>query len=230
MSVKSSGLSALSSALDLVFHQNKLRGKVAYLVVGDSDLVLLSCALVARGDVQDTVGIDVEGDLDLGDASWCWRDGSQVELAKVMIVLCHGPLALVHLDGDGGLVVRVCGEGLGLLGGNGGVPLDEAGHNSSSSLDTKRQRSHVQQEQIGDSFTGVSSQDGGLDSSSVGNSLVRVDGSIELLPIEEVLEKFLDLGNPGGSSDKNDVINRALVHLGIPHGLLHRLQGTLEEV
>ncbi len=30
-----------------------------------------------------------------------------------------------HLNGDGGLVVAVGGEGLGLLGGNGGVALDE---------------------------------------------------------------------------------------------------------
>ncbi len=31
----------------------------------------------------------------------------------------------MYLNGDGGLVVAVGGEGLGLLGGNGGVPLDE---------------------------------------------------------------------------------------------------------
>merc|ERR1719154_680463 len=109
--------------LGIIHHAlNVLLGQTA-LVVGDGDLVLLSGALVASRDVQDTVGVDVERDLDLRDASWCWRDGSQVELAKEMVVLGHGPLALVHLDGDGGLVVGVGGEGLGLLGGDGGVPL-----------------------------------------------------------------------------------------------------------
>ena len=42
----------------------------------------------------------------------------------VLAVLGHGPLSLVHLDGDSGLVVAVGGEGLGLLGGSGGFPLD----------------------------------------------------------------------------------------------------------
>ena len=76
-----------------------------------------------------------------------------------MVVLGHGPLALVHLDGDGGLVVGVGGEGLGLLGGDSGVPLDEAGHDTTSSLDTKGQRSNIKQEQVGHSLAGTSGQD-----------------------------------------------------------------------
>ena len=35
-----------------------------------------------------------------------------------MVVFCHGPLTLVHLDGDSGLVVAVGDEGLSLLGGD----------------------------------------------------------------------------------------------------------------
>ena len=46
-------------------------------------------------------------------------DFSKVELAEEMVVLGHGPLSLVHLDGDGGLVISVDVEGLGLLGGDG---------------------------------------------------------------------------------------------------------------
>ena len=38
---------------------------IIYLVVGDGDLVLLASALVASRHVQDAVGVDVEGDLDL---------------------------------------------------------------------------------------------------------------------------------------------------------------------
>merc|ERR1712183_840913 len=147
-----------------------------------------------------------------------------------MVVLGHGPLSLVHLDGDGGLVVAVGGEDLGLLGGDGGVPLEEGGHHPASSLDTERQRSHVKQEKVRDGLALVSSEDGGLDSGSVGHSLVRVDGLVQLLTIEEVLQQLLDLGAPGGASDQHDVVDGALVHLGVPHGLLNGLQGTLEEV
>ena len=44
-----------------------------------------------------------------------------------MVVLGHGPLSSVHLDG--------------LLIGDGGVPLDQGGHHSSGGLDTQRQGS-----------------------------------------------------------------------------------------
>merc|ERR1719154_795612 len=101
--------------LGIIHHALNVLLRQTALVVGDGDLVLLSGALVASRDVQDTIGVDVEGDFNLRDASRCWRDGSQVEFSKEMIVLGHGPLALVHLDGDGGLVVGVGGEGLGLL-------------------------------------------------------------------------------------------------------------------
>ncbi len=35
-----------------------------------------------------------------------------------------------------------------------------------------------------------------LDGGTVGHSLVRVDGLVKLLPVEEVLKQLLDLGNP----------------------------------
>merc|ERR1712033_98647 len=108
------------------------------LVIGNGDLVLLASALVTSRHVQDTVGVNVEGDLDLGNSSWSWGNSCEVKLAEEMVVLGHGSLSLIHLDGDSWLVVRVGGEGLGLLGGDGGVPLDQGGHHSSSCLDTKR--------------------------------------------------------------------------------------------
>ena len=37
---------------------------MSYLVVGDSDLVLLAGGFVAGRHVQDTVGVNVEGNLD----------------------------------------------------------------------------------------------------------------------------------------------------------------------
>merc|ERR1712040_15544 len=75
------------------------------LVVGDGDLVLLAGGFVAGRYVQDTVGVDVKGDLNLRNTSWCWWDASKVELSKEMVVLGHGSLTLVYLDGDSGLVV-----------------------------------------------------------------------------------------------------------------------------
>nr|CAH7745113.1 unnamed protein product [Callosobruchus chinensis] len=128
------------------------------------------------------------------------------------------------------LVVGVGGEGLGLLGGNGGVPLDESGHHASSGFDTQRQGGDVQQQQILDLFGLVSVQDGRLDCSSVRNSFIRVDGFVELLAVEEVLQQFLDLGDTRGSADQHDVVDLSLVHLGVADGLLHRLHRGTEQV
>merc|ERR1719433_907448 len=161
-------LSVVDHALDLLLGEPSL-------VVGDGDLVHLASGLVAGRHVEDTVGINVEGDLDLGDTARSWGNSSEIKLAKQVVVPGHGTLTLVDLDGDSRLVVRVGGEGLSLLGGNGGVPLDQASHDTSSGLNAKRQGGNVKEKQVADSLAGITSQDSSLDSSSIGNSLVGVD-------------------------------------------------------
>ena len=52
------------------------------------------------------------------------------------------------LDGDGGLLVLVGGEGLGLLGGDDGVARDELGHDAPHRLNAHGQRAHVQQQDV----------------------------------------------------------------------------------
>ena len=69
-----------------------------------------------------------------------------------------------------------------------------------------------------------------LHSSPVGNCLGRVDGLVQFFPVEEVLQKLLHHGDPGGSTNQHDVVHAVLVHLGIAHGFLHRLKSAHEEV
>merc|ERR1712045_267409 len=97
-------------------------------------------------------------------------------------------------------------------------------------LDTQGQRRHVQQQQVRHGLGGVTGEDGGLHCSAVRHGLVGVDGLVQLLSVEEVLQQLLDLGDPGGASDQHDVVDGALFHLGIPHGLLYWLQRALEQV
>ena len=68
------------------------------LVVSNGDFVLFASGLVTGIDVKDPIGVDVKRDFDLGNATGSGRDPRQVELAQQMIVLGHGPLALVHLS------------------------------------------------------------------------------------------------------------------------------------
>merc|ERR1719370_1926348 len=129
--------------LSVVDHPlNLLLGKPA-LIVGDRDLVLLSSRLVSGRHVQDTISVNVKSHLNLWNSTGSRGNASEVKLAEVVVVLRHGALALVHLDRHSRLVVAVGGERLGLLGGNGGVPLDQGGHHATSSLNAEGKRGNV---------------------------------------------------------------------------------------
>ena len=135
--------------------------------------------------------------------------------------------SFVNLNDNNGLVV---GVGLGLLGGNRSVPLDQAGHDPAGCLDSKGERSDVKEKKVGDGLAGVAGEDGSLNSRSVSDGFIGVNRAVELLSVKEVLEQLLDLGDPGGSANEDNVVNGALVHFGVSHGLLDRLKGSLEQV
>ena len=48
-----------------------------------------------------------------------------------------------------------------MLGGDGGVPLDERGHDISGGLDTEGQRCNVEQQKVKDGLAGVAGEVGG---------------------------------------------------------------------
>mmetsp|Transcript_33495 Transcript_33495/g.52722 ORF Transcript_33495/g.52722 Transcript_33495/m.52722 type:complete len:287 (-) Transcript_33495:1332-2192(-) len=142
------GLVLLRVLLGLADHPLNLLLRQAALVGCDGDLFGLSCALVSSRHLQDTIGVDLKGDLNLGDTAGGRGDASQLKLAEHVVVLGHGTLALVHLNEHSGLVVLVGGEGLGLLGGNDSVAVDDLGHDATHSLNTVGEGSHIQQEQV----------------------------------------------------------------------------------
>ncbi|KAF9802660.1 hypothetical protein SFRURICE_011671 [Spodoptera frugiperda] len=157
--------------------------------------------------VKDSVSIDVEGDLDLRHATGRRGDTSELEFTEQVVILGHCALTLEYLDEYSGLVVGVGCESLSLLGGNSSVALDESGHDTTSGLDTERQRRHVEQQQILDLLRLVTVQNGGLYSGTVCYSLVGVNGFVKLLSIEEVLKELLHLGNTSRTTYKYDVVD-----------------------
>eukprot|EP00438_Fugacium_kawagutii_P022885 Skav214832 [mRNA] locus=scaffold1772:249133:249851:- [translate_table: standard] len=66
--------------------------------------------LVRGTDVQNAVGVNVVGDLDLWHAARGWGNAVQVKLAQQVVVLGHGTLSLEDLDQDTRLIVGVGGE------------------------------------------------------------------------------------------------------------------------
>ena len=76
----------------------------------------------------------------------------------------------------------------------------------------------------------VTGEDSSLDGSTVGNSLIGVDGLVGLLAVEEVGDELLDLGDTGGATDQDDLVDWRLVDLGVLEDLLDGLHGGAEEI
>ena len=164
-------------ALDLLLGQ-------ATLVVGNGDLVGLAGTLLEGRDVHDTVGINIEGNLNLGDTAGSRGNAGKLELAEEVVVLGALTLTLVDLDKDTGLVVGEGGEDLGLLGRDGGVAGDKLGHHATSGLNTEGERGNVEKENLGGGLGGgIAGKNGGLDGSTVGNGLIGVDRTVRFLTI-----------------------------------------------
>mmetsp|Transcript_28860 Transcript_28860/g.48513 ORF Transcript_28860/g.48513 Transcript_28860/m.48513 type:complete len:462 (+) Transcript_28860:116-1501(+) len=166
----------------------------------DADVGGLVGGLVLGRDGDDTVGINVEGDLDLGDTLGGRRDAHEVELAEELVVVGHLAFSLEDLDLDLRLVVSGGGEGLSLLGGDGGVAGDETGEDTADSLKTKRERGDVEEEKTLE----LALEDTALDGSAHGDGLVGVDALEGLLAVE-ALDGLDDLGGTGHTSDENDL-------------------------
>jgi len=200
------------------------------LVVGDGDLVLDVGTLIVGGDGQDGVGVDLEGDLDLGLSSGGLGEPGEVELTEDVVVLGHGSLSLEDLDGHGLLVVLVGGEDLTLLGGDEGTSGDDGGHHTSDGLDTEREGGGVDDDEILTLSEGLSTDDTSLHGGAVGDGLIGVDTGVGLLPVEEVLHELSDLGDTGGTSDQHDLVDLGLLESGVGEGVGHGSEGLLEQV
>ena len=109
--------------------------------------------------------------------------------------------------------------------------LISSSHDTTGSLDTEGQRGDVEQEDlVGRLGRLVTRQDSGLDGGTVGNGLVGVDGLVEVLAVEEVGNELLDLGDTGGTTDEDDLVDGGLVDLGVTEDRLDGLHGAAEEV
>ena len=180
---------------------------------GDADRLLLAGAMILGRDVQDAVGVQVEGDLDLRHAARRRRDVGQFEAADGFVVGRHLALALENVDGHRRLVVGRGGERLALLGGHGGVLLNQLGHDPAQGLDAQRQRGDVEQEHVLD----LALEHAALDGRADGHHLIRVDALVRILA-EDGLDLLLHLGHAGHTANEDNLVDLAGTEPGVLEG------------
>ena len=90
---------------------------------------------------------------------------------------------------------------------------------------------NVEDEKVLSLLRGVTGKDGSLDSSTIGNSLIRVDVLVRFLVVKEVGNEFDDKRDTSGTTDQDDFMDVRLVDLGVAkkersrEGLSQQVQG-----
>ena len=172
------------------------------LLVGDGDRLRFTgaAALIGGENPHDTVGVDLECDLDLGNTTRGGADPGEFEPAEEIVLLGQRMLTLEDLNRNGGLVVGGSGEDLTLAGGDDSVTGDELGHDTTSGLDTESDGVDIDDDDITEAL--ITGEDTALNCGTIGNCLIRVDALGGLLS-KIFLEDLLDLGDTSGTTDEN---------------------------
>ena len=90
----------------------------------DGDFLFASGCLIAGRDIENAVGIDVEGHLDLWHAAWSRSNTFETEVTQALVVARQFAFALQHMNLYRRLVILRRTEQLTLARRNGGVALD----------------------------------------------------------------------------------------------------------
>ena len=180
--------------LGFLDHTLDLLRRQAALLVGDRNRLRFARSLVCGGNLEDTIGVNLERDLNLRHTTGSGGNTGELELAEQVVVLGQRAFTLKHLDEYSGLIIRGGGEDLRLAGGDDRVTRDELGEHTAGGLDTKCERVNIdKQDTVRE--TAFAREDATLNCGAVRNSLIRVDRFGGLFAAKEFLDELLDLGD-----------------------------------
>jgi hypothetical protein len=152
------------------------------------------------------------------------RNTDKLEVSEQLVVADKLTLTLVNLDLDGALEVGGRREDLRLLGGDGGVAVDQAGENTTEGLNTKGQRCNVEQKKVSD----LASKDSTLDGSTDSDSLVRVD-RLGGIAAEDALDGLGNLGHASHTANENDLGDLLWLEIGVLESLANRVNSAADQ-
>src|SRR5690625_4344292 len=124
--------------------------------------------------MHDTVGVNIEGDLNLRHTTWRRGNTGQLEVAQWLVICGKFTFTLENLNINCRLVVVCSSEGLGAFGWNSRVTLNELSHHATLGFNTQGQRSDVNQQDV---FT-VTGKHASLNGSTNRDNLIRVDATV----------------------------------------------------
>ena len=191
----------------------------------DGDVGSFAGAFVFGRNVQDTVGVNVEGYFDLRHTAWCRCNVGQVELTQRLVGRSAFAFALQHMDSYSALVVFGSREHLRRFSRNSSVLLNQLGHHAAHGFDTQGQRGYVQQQYV----AAAAAQYFALNRCAYGNGFVRVHVFTRLFA-EEVSNGFLYFRHTALTADQNYVVDVAGAQAGIFQCDFARLDRTLDQI
>ena len=175
--------------------------------------------------MHNAVGVNIEGDLNLGYAARCGGDTGQLEGTQVLVVAGEFALTLEHLNRHGRLVVFSGREGLRTLGRNSGVALDQLGHHATLGFDTEGQRGHVDQQNV----LAVALEHACLQGCTHCHNLIGVNTLVGFAT-GEFLHQVSHGGHTGGTTHEHDLGNIRNLDACFLDNVLEGLLGAFEQV
>ena len=176
--------------------------------------------------MDDAIGIDIEGNLNLRNSTRSSRNLVQGKGAEDPVLGSHLTFALQDLDADLGLAISRSSENLALVSRNRGVARNHLGAHAAEGLDAQGKRSDIKQDDVLDGSAKNTTLNGGAH----GDYLIRVDTLHRLLAAEHLLDCFLDRGDTGRATNKNDLVDIVDRQASITQRIGDRTTATLDQV
>jgi len=195
----------------------------------DLDISVSTGSLILGSDSKDTIRVNREGDSNLGLVTLGLLNVRDGELAEEVVVGGLVTLTLIDRDINLSLVINLSGVHLGTSAGDGGVTRNDDGHDTAGGLDTEREGSDIKEKEILGLLVTLAGKDSTLNSGTISNGLIGVEGTAELLATEELNKRGLDLGDTSRTTDKNDIVNVLGLHVSILKNLLDGLKAARED-
>ena len=179
-----------------------LLAHVARVLNGNA--LLFAGTFIFGGNIQDTVSIKIESNLNLRNAAWSWSDTIEHEAAKRFVVFSKFTLTLKDMNFYLRLIVASGREDLRLAGRNSRVTIDEWSADAAHGFNTESKRSDIKKKHVFD----ITGENATLNSGTDSHNLIWVD-ALHWVFAEEFLDTLDHGWHTSHTTNHDDFVNVA---------------------